>query len=61
MKVGMKVIFKSGRSLHTVLTKMKDTLPMEKHFKGHVLDPLQLWQNLHTAVRPIPDSGDAQS
>ena len=32
-KFGMKVIFKSGQSLHSVLTKVKDALPMEKQSK----------------------------
>ena len=33
-KFGLKVIFKSGRSLWLVLTKVKDTLPAEKQSKG---------------------------
>ena len=32
-KYGMKVIFKAGRSLRSVLTKVKDPLPMEKKTK----------------------------
>ena len=32
-KYGMKVIFKAGRSLRSVLTKVNDPLPMEKKTK----------------------------
>ena len=32
-KYGIKVIFKAGRSLCSVLTKVKDPLPMEKEAK----------------------------
>ena len=32
-KYGMKAIFKAERSLHSVLTKVKDPLPMEKEAK----------------------------
>ena len=32
-KFGMKVIFKAGQSLPSVLTKVKDPLPMEKKAK----------------------------
>ena len=32
-RFGLKVIFKSGRSLRSVLTKVKDTLPAEKQSK----------------------------
>ena len=33
-RFGRKVIFKSGISLRSVLTKVKDTLPAEKQSKG---------------------------
>lgn len=46
-KYGMRVIFKSGLSLLSVVTKVKDVLPMDKWSKGSVLDPLQLLQELH--------------
>ena len=32
-KYGMKVIFRAGWSLHSVLTKVKDPLPVEKKAK----------------------------
>ena len=35
----MKVAFKSGRSFHSVLTKVKDPMPIKKHSKVVYLIP----------------------
>ena len=47
-KFDMKVVFRSGRTLRSMLTKVKDTLPMEKQSKVNccVPDSLQLRQSL---------------
>ena len=41
----MKVVFKTGQSLRSMPTKVKDPLTKEKQAK--VSDPLQLRQGLH--------------
>ena len=42
----IRVVFKSGWDLCSMLTKVKDTLPLGKQFRG-ITYPLQLWQGLH--------------
>ena len=44
-RFGMKVVFKTGQSLRSMPTKVKDPLTKEKQAK--VSDPLQLRQGLH--------------
>ena len=42
-KFGMKVVFRSGRSLRSMLTKVKDALTKGEAVQGGVPGPLQLW------------------
>ena len=37
----------SGRTLHSILTKVKDTLPLGKQIQCGISYPLQLWPGLH--------------
>ena len=44
----MQVILEFEWSLHSVLFKVKDPLPVEKQSKVvYIPDPLLLWQGLH--------------
>ena len=43
----MKVVFRSGRSLGSMLTKVKDALTMGEAVQGGVSGFLQLWRGLH--------------
>ena len=46
-KFGMKVVFRSGQSFHSILTKVKDPLMMEKQAKVVYHNLMQQWQGLH--------------
>ena len=46
-KFNIRVVFKSGRTLRSVFTKAKDTLPLGKQSNAGISYPLQLRPGLH--------------
>ena len=55
-KFNIRVVFKSGRTLRSMLTKVKDTLPSCKTIQYGILYPLQLQPSLHR--RDQTETGD---
>ena len=54
-KFNIRVVFKSGWTFRSMLTKVKDTLPLGKQIQCGISYPLQLWPSLYTSERPNGD------